>query len=641
MKSNIFIYVFIISTVFFLCCKKERVYNLKSENEINRLLQLGKDKSIELNDRLIFTDSAFIISIKNPLDTLRLYIISTKSFLHLKKKQNDSFHFYNKLLAKNSKILDNNFFLGKAYFNLGYYFDEINYLPDSAFFYYNKSKNHFIKIGDSLQAGKKLLNMAILQNIQNDFFGAKETLTESLQYLKTSNNKKYLASVYNELATNNANLENYSEAINYYKKAINISNSKNDIISYKNNLALAYTETERYNESIILLKELLLDSLVKEKSARYARILHNLTYAQWRKKGETNLKIPFFKALKIRKDINDKRGQISSYLGLGKYFSKIDPLNTKKYLDTAIQLSKQLRIPKAETDALKLLMNLEPKNTILKNRYIFLKDSSYKKELTVKTQFAKMKYDDETKQKTILKLKAKQALEASKQYTQKIIYLATGSILLIAGGFIFFIIKQQHKKDKLQEVYTTETRISKKLHDELANNVYNVMNRIQNNTSKNQEAVLNQLDDIYKRTRNISHENSSINLDNAYYYLELKDMLNAYQSQDTTITTIGIEKDILKDVKNHKKIIIERVLKELMTNMKKHSNASNVFISIKKDKNTIKITYTDDGVGFKKEEPFKRNGLLNAENRIKNINGSFNFDTTKEKGVSIKIAFPA
>ena len=370
--------------------------------------------------------------------------------------------------------------------------------------------------------------------------------------------------------------------------------------------------------------------------------MHNLSYAKWRN-GIPNQITHFFKALEIRKKENDKRGLIASYRDLGEYFLKRNSYGTKKYLDTVIQLSKKLKIPTAETDALKLLMVLEPKNIAFKDRHIFLKDSLYKQELKAKTQFAKMKYDDKLKQEVITNLtleKEIKTLEVVTQKNQKTVSILLGIITILSGLFFVYYLKQRHKKDKLNEIYITETRISQKVHDELANDVYNVMNRIQNKTEIQQNDVLDQLENIYQRTRDIAYENGIISPDNSAYYLELKDMLNAYQNETVKISTIGINKDFLEPIKTYKKIVIERVLKELMTNMKKHSHASNVIISFKKEKQNILITYVDDGVGFKKIEHFKNNGLQNAENRIKDINGSFNFDLNREKGIAINISFP-
>lgn len=609
--------------------------------------QKSLDVPTEQHSNKTLSDSLRLETINNslkkrksmPIDTFELHLIANKSDIYYEMGKIDSVFFYDQLLLKKAQRINNGKYLAKAHLNVAYYFDDLE-VYDSAFYHYNQSKNYSQKFNDSVPIGKCLVNMGIIQQDQNDFFGSKETLTEALQYYK---NNKFIASVYNELATNHKSLLNYTDAISYYKKAIQTTPVEENKLIYKNNLATAYIENENYKPATIILNEIIYDSLLHINRSEYARVLDNLTYAQWQDNKPINVSL-FYQALKIRKKENDKRGLLASYNNLAEYFLQKNPYEATKYLDTLIQLSKQLKIPRAETDALKLLMDIQPNNRAFKDRYIMLKDSLYNQELKAKTQFAKMKYDDETNQKAILKLEAEkviQSLEVAKQHTQKIIYLVSGIVLLIVGGLLFYIIKQRYVKEKLKEIYSTETRISKKVHDELANDMYNVINKIQDKTDNQQNDVLNQLENIYKRTRDISYEHSAINLDNDYYDLELKDMISSYQNHDTKISTIGLNKAVFESISNLKKIETERVLKELMTNMKKHSKATNVVLTFKKEKRHIQITYMDDGVGFSKTPHFKNNGLQNAENRIKNINGSFNFDFNRKKGVSLTISFPA
>ena len=75
-------------------------------------------------------------------------------------------------------------------------------------------------------------------------------------------------------------------------------------------------------------------------------------------------------------------------------------------------------------------------------------------------------------------------------------------------------------------------------------------------------------------------------------------------------------------------------MQELMTNMKKHSEASLVILTFKDIKDKIQITYSDDGIG---SDSKKSNGLINVENRIVDLKGRFTFNSEKNKGFKAKI----
>lgn len=573
---------------------------------------------------------------KTKSDSLELAMLNTKGLLHFSENQMDSFYFYNRLLKKKGTINGSLPFVQEAQFNLGYYYDEVMHRPDSAFFYYQQAKNTSLKIGNIKKIHSAIMNIALLQKNMNDFYGAKETLTEALEYL--SSESTYLSAIYNELATNNRKLQNYSEALKYYELALDHSKSPKKNIKYKNNLAILLTEMKDYGNAMLIFKDLLMDESLG-KGSTYARILDNYTYAQW-KSGKTGLQTPFFEALEIRKSKRDKRGQIASHTHLGEYFSNTAPETSKKYLDSAIQLSRLLKMPRAETDALQFLMDLEPQYIAFRNRYIFLKDSMYSNELQVKTQFAKMKYDDEQEKSQIRELEtetAQKRAELAEQRTQKVMFLALSVILLIGGTSLYFVLRQRHKKDKLQEVYNTEKRISQDLHDGLANDVFGLMTSLQNK-ERDTASILNRLEGIYEATRKISHENAPIPT-GAVFKEELQLLIGTYHVANTNILVKGMSTINWHQFDEHKCVVIHRTIKELLVNMTKHARASLVSLQFKNQKKHLLIHYSDNGIGFAQKNSYGI-GLTNTENRIHSVGGHIIFESEQGSGAKVIISIP-
>ena len=54
----------------------------------------------------------------------------------------------------------------------------------------------------------------------------------------------------------------------------------------------------------------------------------------------------------------------------------------------------------------------------------------------------------------------------------------------------------------------------------------------------------------------------------------------------------------------------------------------------------LKIQYSDNGIGVKKESLTSGNGVQNMENRIFSINGKLKFKTEQDKGLKILIQIP-
>lgn len=613
-------------------------------NKINDLLKINNNEELELSQRFHFIDSLYQNKRNHPLDSIVLKILFLKSNLHYRLKEIDSSYFYDKLLLNKSNRIGNNYFSGKASQCLAYHFKNKS-IYDSAYFYYNKSKNFFLNLNDTSQVGRRLMTMGLIQKNQSDFFGSKETLTEALEYLHQKKDVKYLSSAYNALATNHRKLSNYEDAIEYYSNAIVTTNSKKDKLIYKNNLSASYIDSKNYNKAIPLLESIIKDSLLFNDQKEYSRVLDNLAYAKWLS-GTNITEAEFIKALHIRKQTNDQRGQMASYTHLGEFYSKTTPVKATAYFDSVIQLSKKLRIPRGEKDALGFLMKIDSKSVFIRDRYVFLQDSLYQQELLVKTQFAKYKYDDRLKQESILRLekeKVEKDLEVSKQKNIKAISFFGIAILVLGLGFVSYFFSQRSKRLKLRNktakieaTLETEVELSRRIHDDFGAKLNHSMTLVQNNADKT--VLLDTLDALYNQSRDFSREINEIDTEENYKN-ELFQMLSTYTSK-IKLYTIGVKEIDWDSVNPLPKTVLHKVLRELMINMDKHSQATAVTITFSNAPKTLEINYSDNGVGASIKELQIKNGLRITENRIKAIGGTIIFDSEKEKGFKAKIKIP-
>ncbi|GAA3644489.1 tetratricopeptide repeat-containing sensor histidine kinase [Flavivirga jejuensis] len=642
--------ILIFSIVFlFLCCDNTKINSKTIDNgntDINDYYKIAKNKNNSLQERYEAINKSFSLVKKGGRDTLFLKILYLKGVIHLSSKEYDSLFLYSKNLRKYAKRINNQSYLGKSNYLLGYYYDEITNLSDSSFYHYNISKTHFLNINDSSQVGKRLISMSLIQQNQSDFFGSKETITEALQYLHPKKDIKHIASSYNTLATNHRKLLNYNDAINFYKKAIKIILSKKDKLAYKNNLAATYTDNKQYKSAISILESIVKDSVVLNNEKKYARIIDNLAYVKWLS-GQNETEKTLLEALNIRIKNNDKRGQIASYTHLGEFYSKNNRMKASAYFDSVIRLSKDLKMPKAEKDVVKFLIKLYPKNVELRDRYTILQDSLYAQELKVKTQFAKYKYDDKQKQESILRLqkeKAEKDLAYTKERQTKIIYLSAFILacITIAFAIYFFkrrakILKQQNELEKLETIYSTEAELSRKLHDDFGAKINHSMLLVQNDSDKSK--LLDTLDELYHQSRDFSREINEVET-GVNYKNELFDMLSLYTSTQIKLYTTGSKSIDWSTINDLSKIVLYKVLRELMLNMLKHSNATAVKIAFKTLFDGLQINYSDNGKGASKMAMRNKNGLRNTEKRIQAIGGTIIFETDKGKGFKAEIKTP-
>ena len=514
-----------------------------------------------------------------------------------------------------------------------------------AFYNFNKSKIAYENLKDSANVVYNLIQMASIQQINGDYYGSKETLTEALPFITKKN--VYSASINNFFGIADKELAIYDDAIYYYKEAIKDCTDSISKQSPLNNIAAVYILQKKYDKAIQILESILNKKTLDHNSLNESktRVTDNLGYAYF-KNGMNEKGLPLMiESLALRNKINDTYGSIESCLHLAEYYSKSDAKKSNQYAQLAYQNATKLNSVDERLEALSFLMtNPDSKNTKYAKKYINLNDSIINVRNNFKNKFAKTKYDSKKEKDENQKLKLEKAenlLSLQEAKYQKIVAGIGIIFLIIVIVILIRYYRNQSRIEKIKTSYDTETRIAKNIHDELANDVFYAITFAQTQSLTKadvKETLLQKLNHIYTRVRGISKENNTIET-GTNYSIHLKEMLSTYNSANTNVIINSIEKvnwDLIDDIK---KITIHRVLQELMVNMKKHSEAALVLLKFESAANTIVINYTDNGKGCKKDQIIK-NGLQNMENRILAVKGTITFDSEPEKGFKVQISMP-
>ena len=511
---------------------------------------------------------------------------------------------------------------------------------DSAYIYFNKSYSKFTKSKNNHQAAKCLLNMAFIGNKKGDWFSGQELTIEAIKLLnpQIKDEKETLSSAYNILGQTQHDLGIYKEAINYYQKAIDFSTERDVYIINQNNIANSYRYDKQYDEAIKIYEELLKDKTTIENPKEYARITDNLAYTKWLKDNKSNVVNELNKALNIRLKENDLWGQNASYAHLTDYFSDIDHKKALDYAHKRKQIAFENKSVGDKLEVYQQLILLENPTNAKQyfEDYQKLNDSIQLERNRAKNQFALVRYDSEKNRGDFLKAEAEN--EKKKNDILKL-YILIG---LLCFGLIGLYVWYKRRKQKLEEqkrleVKNTELKYSKKVHDKVANGIYHVMSDIENKSEFNRDEILDKLEVVYEISRDISYDKIDETLQDDFAE-KLSHLLGSYDSEEVEIFLIGNEKEIWENVDAISKTEVLLVMQELLTNMKKHSEASRVILNFKQENQQIVINYSDNGIGISDLKP--KNGLQNTVSRISNLNGDVIFETENVKGLKIKINFP-
>ncbi|MDE5432549.1 tetratricopeptide repeat-containing sensor histidine kinase [Elizabethkingia meningoseptica] len=493
--------------------------------------------------------------------------------------------------------------------------------PINAFEYFNKAKELFLKNNDSLGIGKSLMNMGIILTAQGDYFGAQETSLEAIKYFNENNKEQhdYISANYNNLGIVNRNLKNYIKAIEFYNLSMKFSLEKIDKQKCLNNLANVYRDNKQYTKALSIYSQVYKGN--NESKNEYSRTLTNLAKTKWLQNLDYNPVPELKKALDIRIEEKDLWGQNSSYAHLADYYTKKQPDSALIYANKMYGVAKTLKSPDDQIEALQKLVILEnpEKSKDYFLTYQKLNDSLQTARNKAKNQFALIRYETEKSKADFQKSQAdnvKKQNQILKQYAG----LGILGLALIGTGFWYKRRKKRLEKEKELEVKNTELRYSKKVHDKVANKVYRVMSEVENTPEMKKEVLLDKLEGIYEISRDISYDHEPTD------EKHLVKMLESYSSKDTVqLVQVGISEIGWDEFNKEIQSEVYNVLQELMTNMKKHSQASRVVIRMSRIQNDIIIRYSDNGIGSETFSP--KNGIKNTGNRMETIGGTITFDS--------------
>lgn len=498
---------------------------------------------------------------------------------------------------------------------------------DSAYFYFNKV------VGgsrDSLRIAWAYNYMAIIQQDEGDYYGSQESLLASLKYLREAKDtdRYCLVSDYNELGSNSLNLKNYSVAIGYYDRALKLAKDSASREIALNDKAVAYEKKAQYAPAIAIYESILGQS--KRSGKEYARVMTNLAMVRWLQDSTYRASADLLTALELRRREHDDWGLNSSYAHLADYYLRSRPDSALLYAGEMYAMAQRLGSPDDELEALQKLIILGKPGDARRYfvRYQRLNDSLQTARNGAKNQFALIRYEAEKSKADNQRLQRENAEKRVEIFWQR--SSIVGFVLLIVWLYTWF---RRRARNRIRE---NMYRISRKIHDEVANGIYRVMTAVHYGTVDN-EQLAGDLDILYEKSRDISYDGEE--KESRDIHIDIGNLLGSFGGPVTRVGIAGNDKQVWEGVSDRVKRELPPILQEIMVNMEKHSGATRVAVRFERNERQLIIRYADDGSGFPRDLRFG-NGLTNTENRIKSLGGRFTFDQNLPKGLKIEIHLP-
>lgn len=291
-----------------------------------------------------------------------------------------------------------------------------------------------------------------------------------------------------------------------------------------------------------------------------------------------------------------------------------------------LDLSKKLKYPADELEALQILVKVAhgEENQEFFDRFVTLQDSVLLAQNKAKNQFALIRFESEKTKSENLILQKEKVLQKFKMEKQKLMIWLLIVIFVCAGSAGFMWVRRRRKRlileaeNKLQE---QRLDFSKKVHDVVANGLYEVISTIENQNDIPKEKILDKLEIMYEKSRDLSYEDHQ----DIEFYEKISALIGSFDNDETRIIIIGNDSTFWEDISADAFEELFQVIRELLINMKKHSDASQVIIRFNKNDMFNEISYSDNGIGIS-ENKEEKNGFTNIRSRLRKINADMTID---------------
>ncbi len=627
--------------------------------ERKNLLQRAKDKALALAD-----------------DSLGIEKLSKVSLAYKKISDSLEFRRTNQQVIELAEESGMHRVLGNSHWDMAYLFSS-NGVLDSAFYHYQKALKSFEQLpSDSTSnsnKGRMHYLMGRIQDSYKDFLGAEISITSALRIFENLKDSERVYNCYNMLGIVASGMDDSDKALEFFEKAgayidgVDESEKAKFIQQNQYNIAHELLQKGDFLAAEKVFDQLLQNKTIKEENTElYSLALTSQGFSIFR--ADHNIERAK-KLIRRAIGINDSTGNPYDQPRAKQYYAEL--LAEQGDTATALQYAKESRVLAQETynnerlsEVLRLLTRLDGENAMAySNAYYDLNETIQEEERTKRDKFARIRLE------TDQVIQENQVLSREKQ-----IWIGTILGLILFGMAVIIILSlyinnnklkyKQRQQESNHEIYNLmlsqqgkfeegrqleQKRISEELHDGILGEMLGIrlilggLNERDDDASVEQRAgLIERLQEVEEEIRTISHELNHASYEKFHNFIvSLEDLIKGIEKSSGIVCSFTNDNKVSWDnLLGDIKINAYRIVQESLKNCVKHAQCNHIDIAFGMSGEKLKLTITDDGIGFDTNKGKRGIGLRNIISRVKKVKGTFAIDSIKGKGTTISVTIP-
>ena len=526
--------------------------------------------------------------------------------------------------------------LGDAYFSSGNL--------DKAFHYFSMAHDEAARQRDTALWATVSANLGVVCRQKERLDSALIYYNEALDLLEGREYYSEQAQVLCGIALLYANQSRLDEGIAYGKRAVEAAAKSQDLdmILYANySCGSIYFLQRRHDEGIGMLRAVVTEG-IRQKKPRYVLKAYTVMLEMFKALGNRDLltyiwkkrKLSYRNYLRSQRKYSDFGRTVLIYMSQGRYR---ESLNIQKKLLKYRGAGLHLPMDKLYLMMARNYRDLqEPENSMYYYDMAYrVCDSLHSEHISKELSDLTVKYDTREKELEIVRLNQVQ-LEQKAQTMWWI--MATVVVVFILILFLLYYVFRRKRIKKEEELKLAQsyieglererTRLAKELHDGVCNDLLGIGMNMQcmQPTDESKQEILALLEQVRSDVRCISHELMPPKFRSA----TLAETIEAYVERLVLPASVQLafskesEETQWSQVPEEVSYEVYRIMQELLSNILKHSGATEIDVTLTLKRRLLTLQVSDNGKNYRGSEVRAKGiGLTTIQERAKTVGGLF------------------
>lgn len=517
-----------------------------------------------------------------------------------------------------------------------------------------------------------------IKRVLGDLDEATKAFLYCIKLTEDTNNVKLRGSAYGALADIYSILNNHSNSMIYYNKAIAALRRTSDSIALASAILNAgdeYLMHEDYDSALAYFSE---SGEIFEKvdyPIGKAYNLGNIGVVHAHRGDNTQAEESMSEAIRILEEAEDFY-PICFYLLIISdiYVEKKDLGSAVNYAGRSLQLARQYKLKQQISDANLKLSELHQTMDEHDKAFAYYRDHIAYRDSVNNIETVQKIADQRTDFEVNLREREIDLLEKNQTLSRTYIIIAVTLLILAVVLLLYFrqrflttklISLERRKKNeqKIKDLLNVQEskalqsmvkgrdderkRLAQELHNHLGSLLATIkvnINSIDQEDISNHDTLTALIDQACTDVRNISHElNMGISKDFGLIPALKELTSHLKKSRDIAVEFSAAMSD--RPIESEEEITIYRIVQELVSNILKHADASKISISLTcfEEENLINIIVQDNGRGFedKSNHPDSNGmGIRSLKQMVESLQGVMVLDSSTRNGTTVNIDLP-